>query len=77
MLRSVQRTVRCGDLVGDECSRPRARWLGRYPGGPRSPWNLPGPDLDCKDIGHRVIITGPDYHHLDADHDGIGCESWG
>ena len=37
-------------------------------------WNLPGPDLDCSDIGHPVTITGPDYHGLDADGDGIGCE---
>ncbi len=47
------------------------------PAAPTEPWNLPGPDLDCKDIGHRVYITGPDYHRLDADGDGIGCESWG
>ena len=37
-------------------------------------WNLPGPDLDCSDIGHPVTITGADYHGLDADGDGIGCE---
>lgn len=41
------------------------------------PWNQPGPDLDCKDIGHRVIVYPPDYHKLDRDGDGIGCESWG
>lgn len=40
------------------------------------PWNQPGPDLDCKDIGHRVIVYSPDYHKLDRDGDGIGCESW-
>jgi endonuclease YncB( thermonuclease family) len=45
--------------------------------GGAEPWNLPGPDLDCPDIGHRVIITGPDYHRLDADGDGIGCDSYG
>ena len=32
--------------------------------------------LDCSDIGHRVIVNGPDPNHLDADHDGIGCEDW-
>lgn len=41
------------------------------------PWNRPGPDLDCSDIGHRVRITGPDYHNLDADGDGWGCDSYG
>jgi hypothetical protein len=28
-------------------------------------------------IGHRVVITGPDYHRLDADGDGDGCDSFG
>jgi endonuclease YncB( thermonuclease family) len=41
------------------------------------PWNLPGPDLDCADIAQSVIITGPDLHNLDADGDGIGCDSYG
>jgi hypothetical protein len=37
----------------------------------------PPPDLDCKDIGHKVWRVGPDDPHgLDADHDGIGCESY-
>ncbi len=43
---------------------------------PGEPWNVPGPDLDCADIGHRVTITGPDYHRLDRDGDGIGCDSY-
>jgi len=38
------------------------------------PWNQPGPDLDCADIGRRVRITGEDYHRLDADGDGWGCD---
>jgi resuscitation-promoting factor RpfB len=33
-------------------------------------------DLDCKDIGMRVTVHGGDPYHLDADHDGIGCESY-
>jgi endonuclease YncB( thermonuclease family) len=41
------------------------------------PWNQPGPDLDCSDIGRAVVITGPDYHGLDSDGDGIGCDSYG
>jgi hypothetical protein len=41
------------------------------------PWNRPGPpDLDCADIGHRVEIDGPDYHRLDRDGDGTGCDDW-
>jgi endonuclease YncB( thermonuclease family) len=57
---------------------PAPAGLAGVPAAPAEPWNLPGPpDLDCKDIGHRVTITGTDYHHLDADGDGIGCESWG
>jgi LysM repeat protein len=31
-------------------------------------------DIDCKDIGHPVDVTGSDPNNLDADHDGIGCE---
>jgi hypothetical protein len=33
-------------------------------------------DLDCKDIQQRVRVIGTDVYHLDADHDGIGCESY-
>ena len=39
------------------------------------PWNQPGPDLDCADIGHPVRITGQDFHRLDRDGDGWACES--
>jgi hypothetical protein len=35
-----------------------------------------GKDLDCADIGHSVRVSGADPHGLDADGDGIGCESW-
>jgi len=35
----------------------------------------PGPDLDCRNIGHQVrVAPGEDYHRLDRDGDGIGCE---
>ncbi|GGM17204.1 excalibur calcium-binding domain-containing protein [Promicromonospora citrea] len=41
-------------------------------------WQCPvtpdNPDLDCKDIRKTVRITGKDYHRLDGDHDGWGCE---
>ena len=36
-----------------------------------------GHDLDCKDIGFKVTIIGPDEYRLDgSDHDGRGCESY-
>ena len=48
---------------------------------PPNPWqvraNRPGPDIDCGDIpaAYRPVrITGPDYHRLDRDGDGWGCE---
>jgi endonuclease YncB( thermonuclease family) len=45
------------------------------------PWNQPvsasNPDLNCSDIRMKVWITGIDYHRLDADGDGWGCESYG
>ncbi|WP_082105386.1 HNH endonuclease family protein [Demequina subtropica] len=41
------------------------------------PWNQPGPDLDCSDIRKKVRVYPPDYHRLDADGDGWGCESYG
>ncbi|GAA2240687.1 hypothetical protein GCM10010413_48420 [Promicromonospora sukumoe] len=43
-------------------------------------WQCPvtadNPDLDCADIGKTVRITGKDYHRLDADNDGWGCDSY-
>ena len=43
--------------------------------------NLPvsgtNPDLDCGDIPTQykpIRITGPDYHALDRDGDGLGCD---
>jgi hypothetical protein len=44
--------------------------LGEYPA-----WY--GVDLDCRDVGHAVRVTGPDPHGLDKDGDGVGCESYG
>src|SRR5581483_478019 len=37
----------------------------------------PPPDLDCKDIRHRVTVVGDDPHHLDGNHDGVACEEYG
>ena len=41
------------------------------------PVSASNPDLDCGDIPleYRPIrITGPDYHALDRDGDGVGCD---
>jgi endonuclease YncB( thermonuclease family) len=36
----------------------------------------PPPDLDCKDIPQtNFTVLPPDPHHLDGDHDGMGCET--
>jgi len=51
-----------------KCSKPKSSVQSA------EPWNSPGPDLDCADIGHPVDIDGPDYHRLDADGDGTGCD---
>lgn len=44
-------------------------------------WNRPvsssNPDLDCIDIQRRVRVLPPDYHGLDRDGDGYGCDSYG
>lgn len=33
-------------------------------------------DLDCKDIGFSVEVTGADPYGFDGDGDGYGCETW-
>lgn len=40
-----------------------------YPCAPAYP-----PDIDCSDLPGPVWVGGSDPHHLDGDHDGIGCE---
>jgi len=40
---------------------------------PVSPTN---PDLDCDDVGRTVWVGNNDYHRLDADNDGWGCDSY-
>lgn len=34
------------------------------------------PDVDCDDVRAQVTVIGTDVHGLDADGDGIGCESY-
>lgn len=34
------------------------------------------PDVDCADVGVQVTVIGQDVHNLDADGDGIGCETY-
>jgi endonuclease YncB( thermonuclease family) len=33
------------------------------------------PDLDCADVGGPIQVTGSDPHGLDADGDGVACET--
>jgi len=40
-----------------------------------SPCVPSGPDLDCPDVDGPIRVTGSDPHGLDADGDGIACES--
>jgi endonuclease YncB( thermonuclease family) len=40
------------------------------------PVSASNPDLDCADIGRRVWVGQNDYHGLDADGDGWGCDSY-
>ncbi len=54
-------------------SRPAAECSPSYPTICLHP---PPPDLDCDEIPHTDFpVLPPDEHHLDADKDGIGCES--
>jgi hypothetical protein len=43
-------------------------------------WQCPitpsNPDLDCSDVGKTVWVGTKDYHRLDADDDGWGCDSY-
>jgi hypothetical protein len=50
------------------CVYPAGRWQC-----PVSPNN---PDLDCPQIGKTVWVGTRDYHRLDADNDGWGCDSY-
>jgi endonuclease YncB( thermonuclease family) len=48
---------------------------GEAPGNPGLPLGPePGPDLDCRDIYGPVWVGVNDWHRLDGDGDGIGCE---
>ena len=50
------------------CVYSKGRWQC-----PVSPTNR---DLDCPDIGKTVWVGSRDYHRLDADNDGWGCDSY-
>ncbi|WP_062530358.1 HNH endonuclease family protein [Demequina rhizosphaerae] len=62
-------TVKLASSSGSSTSSSRAQ--------ADAAWNKPGPDLDCSDIRKKVRVYPPDYHRLDADGDGWGCESYG
>ncbi len=80
-------THRCGDenpartgvIVAPAPEPAMPAPLAQLPAAPpaaKDVWNMPGPDLDCKDIGKMVWVDPPDYHNLDRDGDGWGCESY-
>jgi endonuclease YncB( thermonuclease family) len=61
---------RCGSGTGGS----GGSWASRV----NSPVSASNPDIDCGDIPSAykpIRITGPDYHRLDADGDGWGCDS--
>ncbi|MFC8797514.1 hypothetical protein ACFT2C_07255 [Promicromonospora sp. NPDC057138] len=60
---SLYQSDRAADGV---CVYSAGRWQC-----PVSPTN---PDLDCPDIGKTVWVGSRDYHNLDADNDGWGCD---
>jgi hypothetical protein len=62
---SAYQPDRAADAV---CVYSAGRWQC-----PVSPSN---PDLDCPDIGRTVWVGNKDYHRLDADDDGWGCDSY-
>ncbi|WP_454858647.1 hypothetical protein [Promicromonospora soli] len=62
---SLNQPTRATDAV---CVYSAGRWQC-----PVSPTN---PDLDCPDIGKTVWVGTKDYHGLDADNDGWGCDSY-
>jgi endonuclease YncB( thermonuclease family) len=68
------------DVCGSTPSAATAGGAAASSGGSVSDgaWNSPGPDLDCGDIPNQykpVSITGTDYHRLDRDGDGWGCDT--
>lgn len=62
---SLNQPDRATDAV---CAYSAGKWQC-----PVSPSN---PDLDCPDIGKTVWVGTKDYHRLDADNDGWGCDSY-
>jgi micrococcal nuclease len=63
----------CGDPAPPASSPPGAACDPNYAGACVPPFP---PDADCADVGARVQVTGADPHGLDADGDGVGCESY-
>lgn len=67
------RDYRC-TTSGGGTGTPSSSWSTRV----NSPVSSTNPDLDCGQIPSAykpIRITGPDYHRLDADRDGWGCDA--
>ena len=62
---SLNQSDRATDAV---CVYAKGRW--------QCPVSSTNRDLDCPDIGRTVWVGTRDYHRLDADNDGWGCDSY-
>jgi hypothetical protein len=70
-------TVRYGGRAGALQASSAADAVCVYTTGRwRCPVSSTNPDLDCPDIGRTVWVGPNDYHRLDADNDGWGCDSY-
>ena len=62
---SLNQSHRAADAV---CVYTKGRW--------QCPVSSTNPDLDCPQIRKTVWVGSKDYHRLDADNDGWGCDSY-
>ncbi|WP_051433151.1 hypothetical protein [Promicromonospora kroppenstedtii] len=61
-------SLRADSARDSACVYTAGRW--------QCPVTASNPDLDCPDIGRTVWVGNKDYHRLDADDDGWGCDSY-
>ena len=61
-------TLQASSATDAVCTYSSGRWL--------CPISSTNPDVDCSQIGRTVWVGNNDYHRLDADNDGWGCDSY-